>query len=370
MNNALLEIAELRKCDVETARAYCQQVYQICIVRPALSDIAQAIKQIHPQAYTLYDVAERASALRGWVKNVDSSRLASPPMDEYSEGEIVNVKMNELVQAITKAVKIFSPLELDFEQINKNTESQRDWFLRAVGEEVRQQLFAHKIDQEVIGTTGDGPFSFEDLDTLIHKLGGIVDDEDIPWGDQTFIVVGRHDFSEEYLQQAVYSSPNTHLITQEEFLNLLLFGVEPDFSGPYRHLVHPGLKFAAEVPEPEEEFTWPEVDTTPAEVSGEEPDVSGWQEEHLLKSKFHYTVDARENLPAIIRQKILEKAIKEPPQGLGLKTVAQHIAGQILLSKNRPERREAVQKWKTDLDWLRKNYYKSGSHRFRWPKTG
>ena len=330
MSSALQEIADLRRCDIEKARSFCQEIQKSCVIAPSFSDIATAIKQIHPQSYTLYDVAERASRLRGWANNVKNGGSTSQlPVDEANLAQAVKTQINDIFQNMTNFLKIINPLELDFSQINQKTEIQRDWFLRAVGEEMRQQLFAYKIDREVIGTTGDGPFNYEDLDTLIHKLGGIVDDPEIPWGKQTFIVVGRHDFNEEYLQQAVYYSPNTNFITQEEFLNLLLFGVEPDLSSRYRPLVHPGLKFAAEVPEPEPEpeFTWPNVDTTPVEISGEEPDVSGWQDEHPLKSKFHYTVDARENLSAAERQRRLEKAIKEPPQGLGLKTVAQHVAG-------------------------------------------
>lgn len=370
VSNSLQEIAKLRGCNVQTARSFCQQVYEMCIARPAYADIAQAIKQLHPQSYTLYEVAERASTLRGWTNNVKEARPESSftPGHPASDGSH-NTITDDLVKIREQITKMLSPLELNFEQIQANTEAQGSQFLRAVSEETRKQLFAHNVGGLVIGTTGNSPFNSGDLDDLIYKLGGINDQQDIPWGKQTYIVLGRSDYNEEYLYQSVQHSLNTKHITQEEFLNLLLFGVEPDFSNSYRHLVHPGLKFVAEVPDPEPEFTWPEVDTTPTEVSGEEPDVSGWQDEHLLKSKFHYTVDARENLSVTERQKRLQKAIKDPPTGLGLETVARHIAGQILLSKNRPERREAVQKWKNDLDWLYKNHYKPGSKRFHWPVT-
>ena len=146
---------------------------------------------------------------------------------------------------------------------------------------------------------------------------------------------------------------------------MLLFGVAPDYDSNYRHLTHPGMRFIANLPKPE--FSWPVVDTTPSDGSSEEPDISGWQDEHPLKSRFGYNVDARENLSPAQRRARLRTAIKPPPEGLGLRTVSYHIAAQISLSKNRNDRRKAIQKWKADLDWLYQSYYHDKSSDFGWP---
>ena len=71
------------------------------------------------------------------------------------------------------------------------------------------------------------------------------------------------------------------------------------------------------------------------------------------------------------RRQRLKRATRKPPSGLGLKTVAQHIAGMINLALSRNDARmdDAITKWEADLEWLHKKYYANRRHSFIWPTT-
>jgi hypothetical protein len=359
---ALGIIAYLRGCDKAAARAFCEQVQDYCLQKPSFADIGEAVRQLSGDSHGVLDVAQLASELRGWSNNVIDQAEEELVSNEGTMEEI-EIPIETLEQLISL---VYGPLNLDFDEIWRNSYTQAGAFIRAIAEQVRLQLFASSVRDKTVGVTGDGPYESADLGTLITKLGGVVDHEEIPWGEQDYIVIGRANFATHYLEESLDNAPGIQYFSQEDFSNFLLFGVEPGyFPGDPRIAAHPGLTFLSSASA--DEFKWPEVDLTEDEIIGEEIDTRGWQDEHRLRSEFGYNVSKQEGLSAQQRRHRLGRAIQNPPRGLGLYRVAYHIAGLIRLNKNRRNRAGAVRKWQSDLDWLHENHYEGRSRGFRWP---
>ncbi len=64
----------------------------------------------------------------------------------------------------------------------------------------------------------------------------------------------------------------------------------------------------------------------------------------------------------------MSRAVKPPPFGLGLRSVASHIAFLATINgrKDYPPA-EAIMKWKSDLDWLKRTYCEGQIYSFVWP---
>jgi len=207
MKKALEQIARLRNCDPDTARAFCLQVQELCHHSPSFADIALVISKLSPGSYTAVDVAERASASRGWENNV--IRITSARRGEQARNVDIDTSTPGTMNiAGLELTKIASPLQLDFDSIHAETELYSNNLICAVAEAIRVQLFALSVANLVIGVTGNGPFLWAHVESLITKLGGIVDHAEIPWGKQDYIILGRHDFT-----KTICLIPlNTHLI--------------------------------------------------------------------------------------------------------------------------------------------------------------
>ena len=115
-------------------------------------------------------------------------------------------------------------------------------------------------------------------------------------------------------------------------------------------------------------FKWPSIEAV--KRYGGTGDLSGrFREQHELKKFFGYSVC--QGVSAEERRQKLKRAIRTPPSGLGLRAVAEHIAGMTILALSRNDARmhEAISKWEADLDWLRLKYYANRRHSFLWPST-
>jgi len=81
-NPALIQIASLRGCSVEEARAFCLQVQRPCKSSPSFKCIAQAVQQLEHQSYTFQDVRRLATNLHGSQLAV---RIRSKPKPSQSK---------------------------------------------------------------------------------------------------------------------------------------------------------------------------------------------------------------------------------------------------------------------------------------------
>lgn len=227
-------------------------------------------------------------------------------------------------------------------------------------------LFQGHIARQKIGFTGNGPYTSYDLGGLVLKLDGYVAHED-ELNDLHMFIIGREYFDEEELEQALtydYDS-NINFMAQEDFLNFVLFGVEPNYHrGDPRIDCHPGLSYLASLG-----YEWPWPST---EIMGSggtyEWDTDHWSEESPLRARFGYSVAKSIGLTARQRQRILERALTTKNDPLDLYQVAYHIAWLIRSSKWAEDGRydDAIAKWEEDLDYLKRTFYDDS---FRWPRS-
>ncbi len=229
---------------------------------------------------------------------------------------------------------------------------------------ILEEFFPGNIMDKAVLITGNGPYDEDNLSELVGKLGGILDDPEVPWEDISYAVIGREDFDEEHLEDMVKNIPEVTILSQDAFLDYMLFGNEIGYySGDERIEDHPGLLYVSEIG-----FKWPSTgisETVDGEIEGED-----WKRVSDLKDKFGYNVSKQAGLTAQQRRMKLDAAIKPSPKGLGLEKVANHIASMVRLSKRRKKnpRKSAISKWESDLEWLKANHYSKTKDSFIWPR--
>ncbi len=182
------------------------------------------------------------------------------------------------------------------------------------------------------------------------------------------MVVGRENFDQEYLLRSIDFGREhgftCRYLSQEDFWSFWLGGDETTYyAGDPRISDHEGLSFLASVG-----FKWPSIEAV--ERYGGTGNLSGqFREQHELKKFFGYSV--RQGVSAEERRQRLKRAVRKPPSGLGLRVVAEHIAGMANLNLSRQDGRmdEAIGKWMSDLEWLYEKYYVNRRHSFLWPST-
>lgn len=110
-------------------------------------------------------------------------------------------------------------------------------------------------------------------------------------------------------------------------------------------------------------FVWPSTEAYRS--TGEGSGVLGLRAKHELSAVYGYSV-ARGSTEQS-RRKALARAIGE--NNLGLRAVAEHIAGLVKLRKMQwtDKWENAIVKWEDDLDWLYENYYKNSVYSTLWP---
>ena len=222
---------------------------------------------------------------------------------------------------------------------------------------------------QTVGVTGDGPYEARAIEKIITLEGGLVGDKDV-WQPNQLLVIGREHFDRDYLRESVrilYSENKTpcEYISQEDFWSAWLYRDhtlhKPHFKGDRRIHDHPGLKFLSSIG-----FPWPPLDNRGSlgdgtgGLSGRLNDISDLRRYCGYRVASGITQEER-------RQK-LSRAVKPPPFGLGLRSVANTIAGHIRRfgRKDQPPV-EAISKWKADLDWLQRTYYEGQIYSFVWP---
>lgn len=249
-----------------------------------------------------------------------------------------------------------------------------------------EEVFKGSIrPRQVLDVTGDSPFPGEQLKLLLRRLGFdeyVAPDGNL-WEDNKvyssttypepplFVIVGRENFDKNILQMALSDwfeegITNTKFLSQEDFINFWFFGTQPHYApNDPRIENHPGLKFLASF----SEYSWPWPSTAAFPNTGNLEYIN-FDPEHILKSKYGYTVAKKPGFNDKERQAILDKAVRE--NVLSFQEIVEHIARLVrsrkLFQKNNPRSNYelAISKWETDLDYLKKAYYQK---QFKWPVT-
>lgn len=250
-------------------------------------------------------------------------------------------------------------MDLDFKQITADLNGATEAFFKIAAMRITKEIFQGNLGEWKVMFLGDKPFTWQDLEQLGRKMGILY----LEQGEaQIIVVLGREGFYPEVIDQLV--SPEAvievEFCSQEDFLNFWLFGkFDPYDEGDLRIEEHPGLKYLASIGD----YTWPWPDTEVIPGDGE-TDTDAWQTEHILRTKYGYTVNKQIDLTDKQRQQQLDNALQE----LTLQVIVEHIAFLVRMRKARHDRQSytrAINKWERDLTYLQSKYYKK---QFVWPR--
>ncbi len=216
-----------------------------------------------------------------------------------------------------------------------------------------------KLENRTFVVTGSHPLEERAVERIISLEGGVLD-ELKAWPVKAVIVVGRQDFDGDFLLRSinVRHGYGYDYLSQEAFFDFWLDGVLPEyFEGDPRIDEHEGLSFLASVG-----FKWPTINEIRG--AGSLDGSVSWGKVSLLASEFKYR--ARKGISERTRRKRLANAVTAP-DGLGLRVVANYLAFFIRLNRSKWDCRDAVGKWRADLDWLHDTYYENSAYKFSWP---
>lgn len=235
---------------------------------------------------------------------------------------------------------------------------------------------------DVVRVYGEGPLSKTELKELFQTIGLKTTERIV---DTEILVLGRESLDEseiEYLLET-WINKNIFIYSQELLIFTLISGKNPFHTMNESELRrfangHPGLEYLLTLG-----FEWPFSEYIP-----DEPNYIGTKnyleiEESPLK-RMGYTVGITHGLSKAERRKILKRAYLEDIPSVGdekymeewskprrvkrLWRIAHHLHWLCNSRKNNPNMCYAIKDWSSDLDWLKKTYYRPWM-RFRWPDT-
>lgn len=227
---------------------------------------------------------------------------------------------------------------------------------------------------------GDGPWPIDNFTELLQEIGFEVWQNGCD-ADIEVVIVGRENWSESVIDAQIEERDGESLrvYPQELFVMLLAMQADPlQIADPESLLKfvdgHPVFEYLFN-----QEFPWPETafeDGPPATIGegfdGEDASsplykmgYSVAQQVALTPSRRHDLLEetyAEESLPWCISDEYMEDW-GEANSRKRLRRIAWHLH---LMTKRFKRHMEAVARWESDLDWLKRTYYKP-IHRFRWP---
>lgn len=227
---------------------------------------------------------------------------------------------------------------------------------------------------------GDGPWPIDNFTELLQEIGFEVWQNGCD-ADIEVVIVGRENWSESVIDAQIEERDGESLrvYPQELFVMLLAMQADPlEIADPESLLQfvdgHPVFEYLFN-----QEFPWPETafeDGPPATIGegfdGEDASsplykmgYSVAQQVALTPSRRHDLLEeayAEESLPWCISDEYMEDW-GDANSRKRLRRIAWHLH---LMTKRFKRHMEAVARWESDLDWLKRTYYKP-IHRFRWP---
>jgi hypothetical protein len=242
------------------------------------------------------------------------------------------------------------------------------------------------VDHGYLSLTGEGPWADQQIREMMESAGFSL--WMLPDADVEHVVVGRHSWDVSSLEQQIEAREGKQLriYSQEMWFAKMVTGRDPFDSGDHDLLMafakgHPALQYLIDRDNP-----WPEVS------SGELVEGDGVITEGIefgvnspLRN-FGYQVGVSSNLSVAQRRALLARFLEakdlpfdgdasneyrshwgRPRSVQRLFRIASHIRWLIGWQGKSPYREQANDDWRSDLQWLKKTYYKSNLHKFRWP---
>lgn len=244
------------------------------------------------------------------------------------------------------------------------------------------------VDHGYLSLTGEWPWSDQQIRELMEGAGFSL--WKLPDVDVDHVIVGRRSWDVSAIEEQIEARQGRRLriYSQEMWFAKLVTGRDPFDSGDHDLLMafakgHPALEYLIRRDTP-----WPDVSTGEL-VVGDGVFTEGI--EFGVNSplrNFGYQVGLSSGLSVAERRALLVKFLEakdlpfdgdasdeyrshwgRPRSVQRLFRVASHIRWLIGWQGKSPNRAQANQDWRSDLQWLKKTYYKPDLHRFRWPTT-
>lgn len=242
------------------------------------------------------------------------------------------------------------------------------------------------IEHGYLGLTGEGPWSDQHIREMMEAAGFSL--WMLPDADVGNVVVGRHSWDVSALEQHIEAMKGGHLriYSQEMWFAKLATGRDPFDAGDHELLMafakgHTALEYLIDRDTP-----WPEVSSGEL-VMGDGVFTEGIDFGVISPLRnFGYHVGLSSGLSVAQRRVFLANFLEakdlafdgdasveyrshwgRPRSVQRLYRIASHIRWLIGFQGKGPNREQANEDWRGDLHWLKKTYYRSNLHKFRWP---
>lgn len=242
------------------------------------------------------------------------------------------------------------------------------------------------VDHGYLCLTGEGPWSDQQIRELMDDAGFSL--WRLPDADVEHVVVGRYSWDGAALEQQIefMEGRQLRIYSQEMWFAKLATGRDPFDSGDHDLLMafakgHPALEYLIDRDSP-----WPEVSSGEL-VIGDGVFTEGI--EFGANSPLHnfgYQVGVSSGLSVSQRRTLLTQFLEardlvfdgdasteyrshwgRPRSVQRLFRLASHIRWLIGWQGKSTSRAQANEDWRSDLQWLKKTYFKPNVHKFRWP---
>lgn len=312
--------------------------------------------------------------------------------DENTQGEVYDAaysivnKIEDIQNEARDLLTMIGDLPTNGEPLSGDANLPRQW-----GKATAIKLLSSvEFPDKSISTTGNGPWSEDDMDGLILGLNNKV----YELGDEVFIVVVGYDSENiEEIREHIENSENiVQIYPQELFMSYLFTGEDPLLllsEEQAQHWIefHPALNalFGGD----DDVFPWPLIqpdDDGP--VLDEEKVLSLGLDQSPLNLMGYITGETR-GLDEDERQDILNNAFVgdipevdrvedvdtdaymaqwgNPNTPRRLWRIAKHLANLHHIHRKKSNFKTAKMHWKSDLQWLGKMFHTSRRYRFTWP---
>lgn len=339
----------------------------------------------------LNDLQARVGHLRGIEEKLQSLKEEHTKLTRlYKAGKTrirnLTAEKNQALESQSEAEANAKRISRDLKDVRNKLASMPDGEVIIRSFETVQWLvsqFEDPYDRLVpkqVLLVGDGPWPIDNFTELLQELGLEVWQNGYD-ADIEVVIVGRENWSESVIDAQIEERDGESLrvYPQELFVMLLAMQADPlEIADPESLLRfvdgHPVFEYLFN-----QEFPWPETDFEdgpPATIGegfdsedassplykmgysvAQQVDLSPSRRHDLLKETY-----AEERLPWCISDEYMEDW-GEANSRKRLRRIAWHLH---LMTKRFKRHMEAVARWESDLDWLKRTYYKP-IHRFRWP---
>jgi len=316
--------------------------------------------------------------------------------DENTQGEvyaaaysIVN-KIEDIQNEARDLLTMIGDLPTNGEPLSGDANLPRQW-----GKATAIKLLSSvEFPDKSISTTGNGPWSEDDMDGLILGLNNKV----YELGDEVFIVVVGYDSENiEEIREHIENSENiVQIYPQELFMSYLFTGEDPlpllsEEQAQHWIEFHPVLNalFGGD----DDVFPWPLRQEEDDDVDQEDLDNEEIPSRGLAQSPLNimgYRAGRIHGLSDAARRSILKKALQgkipdveeadgidteaymaqwgKPNTARRLWRIGKHLAALCYVARKNSMYEAAKIDWETDLEWLHDNFYNGGDFGFDWPE--